>query len=237
MLASVGAGALIYFTAGELSGRGEQAFEGTATVVAAGVLTWMIFWMRRQSANIKASLHADIQSAMKSGVALGLVTLAFVAVVREGVETALFLFAATRTAESPLAFAIGALVGLAIAVIIGIAVFRGTSRLHLRTFFNVTGLLLIVFAAGLVAHGIHEFNEGGMLPPIVDHLWDTGRVLPDESTLGRFLTALLGYSSNPSLLEVIGYFGYLAVVLWAYLRRTKGTNRAQREVLPNSKVV
>jgi len=151
VLVSLAAGVAIYFTAGELEGRSEQIFEGIAAVSAAGVLTWMIFWMRRQSVNIKAHLHADIQSALKSGASLGLVLLAFVAVVREGVETVLFLFAATQTAESSVAFTVGGLVGLALAVAIGYTIYRGTSRLNLRSFFNVTGLLLILFAAGLLA--------------------------------------------------------------------------------------
>lgn len=238
VLASLVAGAVIYLTAGELSGRAEQAFEGTATIVAAAVLTWMIFWMRRQAVNIRASLHAEIRSALDRGAALGLVTLAFIAVVREGVETALFLFAASRTAGSPLAFVVGGLIGLLLAVLIGLAVYRGTSRLNLRTFFNITGLILIVFSAGLFAYGIHEFNEGGMLPPLVAQVWNTGRVLPDESGLGRFLAALFGYTSDPSLLQVIGYFGYLGVMLWAYLRRAGRPLRPEAQthgVLPNGK--
>src|SRR3972149_6700928 len=171
ILVSLAAGAAIYFTAGELEGRSEQIFEGIAAVSAAGVLTWMIFWMRRQSVNIKAHLHADIQSALKSGASLGLVLLAFVAVVREGVETVLFLFAATQTAESSVAFTVGGLVGLALAVAIGYTIYRGTSRLNLRSFFNVTGLLLILLEAGLLAPGIHELNEAGIRTGGVEHVW------------------------------------------------------------------
>ncbi|HLC23947.1 MAG TPA: iron uptake transporter permease EfeU [Dehalococcoidia bacterium] len=236
VLVSLAAGVAIYFTAGELEGRSEQIFEGIAAVSAAGVLTWMIFWMRRQSVNIKAHLHADIQSALKSGASLGLVLLAFVAVVREGVETVLFLFAATQTAESSVAFTLGGLVGLALAVVIGYTIYRGTSRLNLRSFFNVTGLLLILFAAGLLAHGIHELNEAGIIPGVVEHVWDTNGALPEGSTLGRFLTALLGYNGNPSLTEVIGYFTYLVLILWGYLRpstqRARPSPEANRPV-PN----
>ncbi len=221
VLASLIAGTAISVTAGELEGRAEEIFEGTATILAAVVLTWMIFWMRRQSLNIKASLQAEMQTAMQGGAALGLVLLAFVAVVREGVETALFLFAANSTAESPAAFISGGLIGLFLAVLIGYGIYRGTARLNLRAFFNVTGLLLILFAAGLLAHGIHEFNEAGLIPEIVEHVWDTNGVVPEGSTFGRFLTALFGYNGNPSLSEVVGYLAYMAVVFWAYLRPAK----------------
>ncbi|MDO8472983.1 MAG: iron uptake transporter permease EfeU [Dehalococcoidia bacterium] len=221
VLASLVAGAAIYLVAEELEGSAEQIFEGSTALLAAGVLTWMIFWMRRQASSIKSNLHAEMQSALRKGASFGLVFLAFVAVVREGVETALFMFAAARTAESPVAFTAGGLVGLALAVILGYSIYKGTSRLNMRAFFNVTGLLLILFAAGLLAHGIHEFNEAGVVPAVIEHVWDTGRVLPDTSTPGRFLSALLGYNSDPSLVEVAGYFAYLAIVLWAYLRPTK----------------
>jgi high-affinity iron transporter len=214
-------GATIYFLAGELSGRAEEIFEGTAMFIAVGILTWMIFWMRKQAVNIKAHLHTQIQSVLTSGSSKGLVMLAFVVVVREGIETALFLFAASRVAESPVLFTAGGFVGLAIAIVIGYSIYKGTSRLNLSTFFNVTGLLLIIFAAGLLAYGIHEFIEAGIIPPVVEHLWDTNYILHEKSTFGRFLTAIVGYNANPSLLEVIAYPLYLALVIRSYFRPIK----------------
>ena len=138
VLASLIAGATIYLLAGEFTGQAEEIFEGLAMFVAVGVLTWMIFWMRKQAVDIKVHLHAQIQSVLSGGSSLGLVLLAFVVVVREGIETVLFLFAATRVAESAALFAIGGLLGLALAVVIGYSIYRGTSRLNLRAFFNVT---------------------------------------------------------------------------------------------------
>ncbi len=116
VLASLIAGAVIYLLAGEFSGQAEEIFEGVAMFAAVGILTWMIFWMRKQAVDIKAHLHTQIQSVLTSGSSLGLIILAFVAVVREGIETVLFLFAATRVAESPLLFTMGGFVGLALAV-------------------------------------------------------------------------------------------------------------------------
>jgi high-affinity iron transporter len=220
VLTSLLAGAVIYLLAGEFSGRAEEIFEGAAMFLAAGVLTWMIFWMRKQAINIKAHLHAQVQSVLTSGSSLGLMILAFVVVVREGIETVLFLFAATRVAESPVSFTAGGFLGLAIAVGIGYSIYKGTSRLNLRTFFNVTSVVLIVFAAGLLAHGIHEFHEAGLIPPVIEHVWDTNHILPEKSTFGRFLTAIAGYNGNPSLVEVVAYIAYLAAALGLYFRPT-----------------
>ena len=218
VVTSLIAGATIFLLAGEFSGQAEEIFEGLAMFVATGVLTWMILWMRKQAINIKTHLQAQIQSVLTSGSSLGLIILAFVVVVREGIETVLFLFAATRVAESPVLFTMGGFLGLAIAIGIGYSIYKGTSKLNLRTFFNVTSAVLIVFAAGLLAHGMHEFHEAGIIPPLVEHLWDVNHILPEKSTLGRFLTAIVGYNGNPSLVEVITYSAYLALVLGAYFR-------------------
>ncbi len=212
------AGAFIYLLVGELSGQAEEVFEGIAMFLAVGVLTWMIFWMRKQATDIKAHLHAQVKSALTSGSSLGLVAIAFVVVVREGIETVLFLFAASRVDESPILFTVGGFLGLAIAIVIGYGVYRGTSRLNLRAFFNVTSLVLIMFAAGLLAHGIHEFHEAGIIPPLVEHVWDINHILPEKSTLGRFLAAIFGYNGNPSLVEVVAYPVYLTLVLGSYFR-------------------
>ncbi len=218
VLGSLIAGAAIFLLAGEFSGQAEEIFEGIAMFLATGVLTWMIFWMRKQAVNIKVHLHAQIQSVLTSGSSLGLVILAFVVVVREGIETVLFLFAATRVAESPLLFTVGGFLGLAIAIVIGYSIYKGSSRLNLRTFFNVTSLVLIVFAAGLLAHGIHEFHEAGIIPPIIEQVWDINHILPEKSTFGRFLTTIVGYNGNPSLVEVVAYSVYLALALGSYFR-------------------
>ena len=227
VVVSLAAGAAIYLSVGELSGVAEEVFEGAAMFIAVAVLTWMIFWMRKQAVDIKAHLHAQIQSVLSGGSSLGLAIIAFVVVVREGIETVLFLFAAVRIAESPLLFTVGGFLGLAIAIAIGYSIYKGTSRLNLRTFFNVTSVVLIVFAAGLLAHGLHEFHEAGIIPPLVEHVWDINRILPEKSTFGRFLTALFGYNANPSLVEVVAYFSYLGFALTAYLRPSKVNKEAK----------
>ncbi len=217
---SLVAGVAIFILVGELGGTAEEVFEGIAMFLAVGVLTWMIFWMRKQAVNIKLHLHAQLHSVLTSGSSFALIMLAFVVVVREGIETVLFLFASTRVTESALLSTAGGLLGLVLAVAIGYSLYKGASRLNLRTFFNVTSIFLIMFAAGLLAHGIHEFHEVGIIPPLVEHVWDINHVLPEKETLGRFLTAITGYNANPSLVEMVAYAAYLTLVLGIYFRPT-----------------
>jgi high-affinity iron transporter len=214
---SIAAGAALFFSIGELEGRGEQIFEGIAMFSAVSVLTWMIFWMRKQAANIKQELEAKLASAIAAGSAIGLASVVFFAVLREGVETALFLFAIGES-STPLATGIGAVVGLAISVSLGVAIYMGSRRLNLRQFFTATGLLLIVFAAGLLAHAVHEFQEAGLLPETIEHLWNTNGLVSEDSHFGKFLTALFGYNGDPSALEVGVWIMYLAFALTLFLR-------------------
>ncbi len=214
---SIVTGAALFFTVGALEGRAEQIFEGAAMLSAVAVLTWMIFWMRKQAVNIKRELEAKLEGAIAAGSAVGLASVVFFAVLREGWETALFLFAISES-SSPLATTVGAIVGLVIAISLGVALYMGSRRLNLRQFFTVTGVLLIVFAAGLLAHGIHEFQEAGLLPMTIEHVWNTNGFVNEDSTVGEFLGTLFGYNGDPSLLEVVAWAAYLTIALWYFLR-------------------
>ncbi|MFO8035230.1 MAG: iron uptake transporter permease EfeU [Anaerolineales bacterium] len=203
----------------QLEGKAEEIFEGFAMILAAGVLTWMIFWMRRQARHIKDRLETGVrQAALQTGKG-GLFALSFLAVLREGIELALFLTAAVFT-TSTRQTVIGALLGLGAAIILGWLLFASTIQLNLRRFFQVTGVLLLLFAAGLVAHSVHEFNEVGWIPGVVEHVWNTNPILHEDSTLGLMLKALFGYNGNPSLTEVLSYGVYIGVIVFA-IRRDK----------------
>lgn len=217
VIVSLGAGFVLFAVAGEFEGRGEEIFEGLAMLTAVVVLSYMVIWMKRQAVNIRAHLEAQVKAALKEGTSFALALLAFVVVVREGLETALFLFTTARTA-TPLQTLVGGILGLAVAVALGYAIYRGSRRLNLRTFFEVTGILIILFAAGLLARGIHELQEAGILPTIVEHVWDINPVLDEKAGVGSFLKGLFGYNGNPSLLEVIAYIAYVAMALWYFLR-------------------
>ena len=192
-------------------GQGEQVFEGVAMILAAGVLTWMIFWMQRQGRSVQGELEMDVRRAVRTGSNRALFGLAFVAVVREGIETALFLTAAAFSA-SPTQTLVGGAAGLAIAILVGWLVFAAGRQLDIRRFFQVTSVLLILFAAGLLAHGVHELQEARLLPTLVEHVWDVNQILDENSTLGAFLKALFGYNGNPSLIEVLSYLAYFITV-------------------------
>jgi len=195
-------------------GRGEEIFEGVAMLLAAGVRTWMIFWMQRQGRQIQAELELDVRRAVDTGSAWALFGLAFAAVLREGIETALFLTAAAFSA-TPAQTLLGGALGLVIAVALGWLMFAAGKRLDVRAFFRVTSVLLILFAAGLLAQGVHELQEAALVPTLVEHVWDVNFILDENGTVGMFLKALFGYNGNPSLLEVISYMSYFVVVYLA----------------------
>ncbi|GAC1492505.1 MAG: FTR1 family protein [Candidatus Limnocylindrales bacterium] len=195
----------------EFQGPTEKVFEGVAMLLAAGFLTWMIFWMLRQSRHLKGELQRGIQEVLaRGGAAWGIFALVFFAVVREGVETALLLFAAPGQGKL-----LGTLVGLAIALGIGVLIYAFGRRIDLATFFRVTGIVLVLFAAGLVTHGVHEFVEAGVIAGGPE-LFDLSATLPDTDGPGAILRSLFGYSANPTLLEGAAYVAYylVAVVLW-----------------------
>ena len=208
-----------------LEGAAEQTFEGVTMLLAAGVLTWMIFWMNRQARNIKGELEGGVHKAAFEGGKRGLFALAFLAVVREGIELALFLAAATFASDAQSTL-LGALLGIGLAVLLGWGLFASSIHLNLRRFFQVTGFLLILFAAGLVAHGVHEFNEAGLIPAVIEHVWNVNPILDENATLGSILKALFGYNGNPSLTEALSYFAYFAAIFIGLRLSERGTEAA-----------
>jgi high-affinity iron transporter len=155
---SVVVGAVLFAAVGELEGTAEAAYEGTAMLLAAGVLTWMVFWMRRQASTIGGHLRDQVSTAITAGGGIALATVAFVGVAREGLETALFLFATTNESGALVSF-VGAIAGLVAAVALGFLFYRGAVRLDLGRFFTITSVLVIIFAAYLLNGGLHELGE------------------------------------------------------------------------------
>lgn len=195
----------------EFEGSGEQLFEGITMFMAAGILTWMVFWMRKQSTVMKQNIESSVRLAAQGQGQKALFLLAFLAVAREGIELALFLLA-IRGTTNPFQEYLGAGLGISSAALIGWGVFTTTRKLSLTRFFQATNVLFALFAAGLVGLGIHEFNELSWIPAIVENVWNLYSLLPDQSTIGQLLKALVGYTSSPSLTQVIGYFGYFCVL-------------------------
>jgi len=220
-IASLAVALALYALGASLEGAAEGIFEGITMFLAAGVLTWMIFWMHHQAQTIKGNLELGVRHAVSQTGRRALFLLAFLAVLREGVELALFLTAATFADRTQLTL-FGAALGLGTAALLGWSLFATTMRMDLRRFFLITGALLILFAAGLVAYGVHEFNEIGWIPALVEHVWDINFFLSEQSTVGQMLKALFGYNANPSLTEVLAYAGYFAAITIG-LRRSRVT--------------
>jgi high-affinity iron transporter len=220
---SVIAGIVIFSTIGSLDARAEEIAEGVVAWVAAGLLTWMIFWMGSQARHIRGRLEGEVDTAIASGGGGALAAIAFFAVLREGLESALFLISTTVGTEADGLQLLGGMLGLLAAVVIGYLIYRGGTRIDIRMFFRVTGVLIILFAAGLVAKGIHEFQGVGLLPVLVEPLWNVNLLDPDTSVLGEFAKSLFGWRPDPSLLMVVAYLAYLLPIGGAFLSMTKKT--------------
>jgi len=225
VLASAVVGAAFILLAVEFEGRAEQIFEGATMFLAAAILTYAILWMKENSKAYSESLREKVERALTDKQIVGLAALAFVSIFREGIETVLFLGSASFTSEG-IQVLVGGGAGLATALVLTIAIVRFSTKLDLRTFFNVTSVLLILFAAGLVAHGIGEFQEAGLVPALVSNMWDTSSIISEDGVVGELLTALFGYSATPSLAQLLGYLGYMAfIVLWVFRSATVETLR------------
>ena len=219
MVLSVAVGLGLFATVGGLESPYEQIFEGITMLVAAAVVTWMLFWMRRQAASVKGELQASVDRALTEGSVWGLAFLAFTAVIREGIETSLFLVGQVNSADDAASSVlIGALVGLAIAIGIGYVFYQGSRRINLATFFRWTGVGLIFIAAGLLSHAVHEFIEVGIITVGTQTAFDISAALPHEEGIGQFLRALFGYTSTPEIITLVVWLTYVVVALALFLR-------------------
>ena len=214
-------GAVLWVTVGELEGVAENLVEAVVAVAAAGLLTWMIFWMGRQARQMRDKLEMSVDVALTVGGTLALASIAFIAVLREGLESALFLISTTVGEEAGAGQLVGAILGIAAAVAIGYGFYRGAEAIDLRKFFRVTGILIILFAAGLVAKAVNEFQEVGLLPTYVEKLFHIGFLDPDRFAIARYLKSIFGWRADPSLLTFVSYFAYLIPVGWTFLRMTR----------------
>ena len=220
-------GAFLFKTlAGGFEGRAEQIFEGITMFIGAILLTTMILWMMNQK-KMSQELEKQVKEQVVKPQHFGLFLLVFISILREGIETVIFLGSASLISQDN--NLIGAVLGIVLAIILGYAVFTGLMKANIRMFFNITSVLLILFAAGLVAHGIHEFEEAGLIPIVIEHIWDINPVidasgnypvLHENGWLGSILKGLFGYNGNPSLVEVISYVLYLLIII-VYIKTKK----------------
>ncbi|WP_311267894.1 iron uptake transporter permease EfeU [Sphingobium sp. WCS2017Hpa-17] len=213
----VGAG--LQMVAAEFPQKQQEFFEGIVGLVAVVMLTCMVFWMRRAARSIKGELHANIDRALarESGPAWALISMVFLAVAREGLESVFFLLAIFQQSlgwEAP----VGALAGIALSVVVGIGLFRGGIHLDLRRFFRFTGVFILLVAAGLLAGVLRKFHEAGVWNGLQTVVVDLSETLPMDGPLGAILSGLLGYQAVPVLGELIVYAVFLAVSLFLFFR-------------------
>jgi high-affinity iron transporter len=213
----VAGGIAFHLFVGEFEGKPEQFIEGTIAVLAAGVLTWMIFWMRGHARHMGAQLRSQVDAATTHRA---IVTIAFVAVLREGLETVLFLLSAETASSSGASVVTGGVAGLAVAAVLGRVFYSAGHRLNLRTFFNVTGALLVLFAAGLVGKAFHEYREllGFESGWLVSSAWTVSGGIWAEGTFYDFMKGFFGWHAETERIRLIAYLAYVLPVAWLFSR-------------------
>ena len=218
-LVLAGAGGVVaYETIRSYDGsRAQTIFETCTYLLAAAVLTYMTFWMRNHARSLSKELRSRADAAIDGRARWGLGLLAFQAVGREGLETVVFTLAIVFSTSAASALT-GAVIGLAVSLVIAFVIYRLGHQLKLSRFFTVIGVLLMIFAAGLVADAVQNMQELGWLPVLSSPMWHTASFLSQDSAFGDVLHSFFGYSDSPTALQLLMYIGYLAIVIVAYLK-------------------
>lgn len=214
---SLSVGGALALAADRLPEAAQAAFEGVMALLAVAFVTWMVFWMARNARALKGELHAHLDKATAAGAG-AVAAMAFIAVSREGFETALFLWSSLQTTGGGWLAILGGLLGLVVAVALGLLIYRGALRVNLGTFFKWTGLALIIIAAGVFTYGIHELQEAGLLFGEDSIAFDISGAFPTDSVQYALFRGLFAVRTVPSWLEVIAWFAYLVPTMYLFLR-------------------
>ncbi len=232
VLISLGFGALLTFGPRGLTFEAQELIGGSLSIIAVGFVTWMVFWMATAARGLGKELRGRMDQASGGGW-WGLVIVAVLAVGREGLETALFLWASTETltsgstAVSPWSPLLGALLGIATAVVLGWLIYRGAISINLSTFFTWTGAFLIIIAAGVLAYGIHDLQEARFLPGLNTLAFDVSGTIDPSSWYATALKGVFNFTPATTVLQAIAWVGYVVVVMPLYLRRTRTPKRRE----------
>ncbi|MGL5857200.1 MAG: iron uptake transporter permease EfeU [Angustibacter sp.] len=223
IVASIGVGAVLTFTSRDMTFTQQEAFGGFASIVAVCLVTWMVFWMRRAARGIAQELRGRADRALSTGGdrnagGRALAVVGFVAVGREGLETALFLWSATRASGTTTAPLLGAALGLATATAIGWLFYRGALRLNLTRFFRWSGVALIIVAGGVLAYGVHDLQEATILPGLGQLAFDVSGAVPPDSWYGVLLKGTVGFTPVTTWLQAVAWLAYVPVILALFLR-------------------
>lgn len=226
VIVSLGFGALLTLGPQGLSFKAQEAIGGTLSIVAVALITWMIFWMGKTARFLRSSLETTLEKAISVGKA-AIVTMALIAVGREGLETALFLWAGIQAAGSSTGPIVGAVSGVATAVVLGYLIYRGSIQLNLRVFFQWTGVFLVIVAGGVLAYGIHDLQESGLLPGLNTLAFDVSAQVPPTSWYGTALKGIFNFSAATTVLQAIAWVAYVVPVMWLFVRMAFGGARTR----------
>ena len=218
--AALGFGALLTFGPHGLAEKTQEGIQGSLSVLAVGFIAWMIFWTQRFSKGLRSDLQGRVD-AVSNGSTFGLALVAFLAVGREGIETALFLWAAAKATASSWSPLLGSALGLSVAVLIGVAIFRGSIKINMHKFFTYTGIGLIVIAAGVFADGVNALQNAGILPGVSQLAFDVSAQIHPASTLATLLGATVEFTPTPTVLQLIAWFVFIIPVAAIYLRNAR----------------
>ncbi|ADD45316.1 iron uptake transporter permease EfeU [Stackebrandtia nassauensis] len=200
----------------ELTPDGRELFEAITSILAVCFVTWMIFWMRKAARRIAGELRAKLEQAIKMGP-VAVVTMAFLAVIREGLETAVILETQTTASQGGTEALLAAIVGIAVSVAIGVGIYYGAVKINLSRFFTWTGVLLIFVAAGIFKYGIHDFQEVGALPGLNTFAFDISGWYAQDSWYGNLLEGMFNITATPSVVETIAWVAYVVPALTFFL--------------------
>lgn len=214
---SLAVGAILTWGPYGLSFQAQEILGGALSILAVALVTWMIFWMARHSRALKGELQSKLDAAI-AGTGMGIVVVGFVSVGREGVETALFIWASVSSTGNAVLGTIGAVLGILVSIVIAYLIYRGLVRINLSRFFLWTGLFLIVVAAGVLSYGIGDLQEAGVLPGNGQAAYSLATVIPPSSWYGVVLAGLFNYTAEPTWARLIAWALYLAVVTPLFLR-------------------
>ncbi|MFF1557087.1 iron uptake transporter permease EfeU [Streptomyces sp. NPDC058279] len=213
---SLGFGAALEFGTEQLTFEAQEAIGGSLSVIAVGLVTWMVFWMKRTARHLKAELHGKLDAALAMGTG-ALVTTAFLAVGREGLETSLFVWRSVKAAGDGAGPLVGVLLGIGTSALLGWLFYRGALSINLAKFFTWTGGMLVVVAAGVLAYGIHDLQEAGFLPGILTKAFDISDTIPPDSWYGTLLKGTLNFQPDPTVVQLVVWVLYLLAVLTLFL--------------------
>ncbi|MBW5483542.1 iron uptake transporter permease EfeU [Streptomyces bambusae] len=222
---SLAFGAALEFGTQELTFQAQEAIGGSLSIVAVALVTWMVFWMKRTARHLRAELHGKLDAALAMGTG-ALVTTAFLAVGREGIETSLFVWRSVKAAGDGAGPLAGVLLGIGTSVLLGYLFYRGALRIDLAKFFTWTGGMLVVVAAGVLAYGVHDLQEADFVPGLRDKAFDISATIPPDSWYGTLLKGTFNFQPDPTWLQVAVWALYLVPTLALFLGRKPSARTA-----------